>query len=260
MPLASVNGTEIYYEVHGIGPPIVLAHGIGGNHAIWWQQVPYLSEWYTVVTFDHRGFGRSREIPEGPHRKDYVDDLLGLLDHLEIERAALIGQSMGGTSCLAMTGWHPERVAALVMSDTMGMMDHPDVQPTPDWLKIGEGLSQADRALSRTFQERNPALTELFLQVNSFNKANRHTVRVEGYKGPTPEEIVRSGVPVLFILGTDDRIVDPDALRRAHKLVTGSKLVEFPGPGHSVYWEQPDVWNFVVRSFLEEVGYSAKAT
>ena len=57
MPLADVNGTELYYEVHGSGPPLVLAHGVGGNHGIWWQQLPYLSQWYTVVTFDHRGFG-----------------------------------------------------------------------------------------------------------------------------------------------------------------------------------------------------------
>jgi pimeloyl-ACP methyl ester carboxylesterase len=259
MPLADVNGTEIYYEVHGSGPTLVLAHGVGGNHGIWWQQLPYLSQWYSVVTFDHRGFGRSKEIPEGPHRKDYVDDLLGLLDHLEIDRAALVGQSMGGTSCLAMAGWHPQRVAALVMSDTLGMMNHPDVQPTPDWLSVSGTLNQADRALSKDFQQRNPALTELFLQLNSFNKANRFNVRADGYTGPTPDEVANAGVPVMFILGTNDRVVDPNVVRRAHQLVTGSRLVEFPGPGHSVYWEQPEAWSFVVRSFLEDVGYEGQS-
>ncbi len=259
MPLAAVNGTEIYYEVHGSGPPLVLAHGVGGNHGIWWQQLPYLSQWYTVVTFDHRGFGRSREIPEGPHRKDYVDDLLGLLDHLEVDRAALVGQSMGGTSCVAMTAWHPERVAALVMSDTTGMMDHPDVRPSADWLEALATLNQADRALSKDFQQRNPALTELFLQLNSFNKANRFNVRADGYRGPTPEEVADTGVPVMFILGANDCVADPNVLRRAHKLVTGSRLVEFPGSGHSVYWEQPEAWNFVVRGFLEDVGFVNQA-
>ena len=255
MPLAEVNGTEIYYEVHGSGPPLILAHGVGGNHAIWWQQIPRLSQFYMVVTFDHRGFGRSKEIPEGPHRGDYVNDLLGLLDHLEIDRAALVGQSMGGTCSLAMTGWHPERVAALVMSDTTGMMDHPDVQPTAAWLSAQSTLNQADRAVSKDFQQRSPALTELFLQLNSFNKANRFNVRAEGYKGPTPEEVSNNGVPVMFILGTNDRVVDPNILRRAHELVVGSRLVEFPGPGHSVYWEQPEAWSFVVHGFLQEVGY-----
>ena len=95
MPLAEVNGTEIYYEVHGSGPPLILAHGVGGNHAIWWQQIPRLSQFYMVVTFDHRGFGRSKEIPEGPHRGDYVNDLLGLLDHLEIEPCRPCGSVYG---------------------------------------------------------------------------------------------------------------------------------------------------------------------
>jgi 3-oxoadipate enol-lactonase len=259
MPLAAVNGTEIYYEVHGNGPPLVLAHGVGGNHSIWWQQIPYLSQWYTIVTFDHRGFGRSKEIPEGPHRKDYVGDLLGLMDHLEIEQAALVAQSMGGTSCLAMTAWHPERVAALVMSDTTGMMDHLDVRPTQAWLSVSSTLNQADRALSKDFQQRNPALTELFLQLNSFNKANRFNVRADGYRGPTPEEVANTGVPVMFILGTNDCVADPNVLRRAHKLVTGSRLVEFPGAGHSVYWEQPEAWSFIVRGFLEDVGFVSQA-
>ena len=259
MPLAAVNGTEIYYEVHGNGPPLVLAHGVGGNHSIWWQQIPYLSQWYTIVTFDHRGFGRSKEIPEGPHRKDYVGDLLGLMDHLEIEQAALVAQSMGGTSCLAMTAWHPERVAALVMSDTTGMMDHLDVRPTQAWLSVSSTLNQADRALSKDFQQRNPALTELFLQLNGFNKANRFNVRADGYRGPTPEEVANTGVPVMFILGTNDCVADPNVLRRAHKLVTGSRLVEFPGAGHSVYWEQPEAWSFIVRGFLEDVGFVSQA-
>lgn len=259
MPLAAVNGTEIYYEVHGNGPPLVLAHGVGGNHSIWWQQIPYLSQWYTIVTFDHRGFGRSKEIPEGPHRKDYVGDLLGLMDHLEIEQAALVAQSMGGTSCLAMTAWHPERVVALVMSDTTGMMDHLDVRPTQAWLSVSSTLNQADRALSKDFQQRNPALTELFLQLNSFNKANRFNVRADGYRGPTPEEVANTGVPVMFILGANDCVADPNVLRKAHKLVTGSRLVEFPGAGHSVYWEQPEAWSFIVRGFLEDVGFVSQA-
>ena len=65
MPNASLNGTEIYYETHGKGPAIVFAHGVGGNHSVWFQQVPYFARNRQVITFDHRGFGRSKEIPEG---------------------------------------------------------------------------------------------------------------------------------------------------------------------------------------------------
>ena len=105
MPFASLPGTRLYYEVHGpaIGeaPAIVFAHGAGGNHMSWWQQVPHLSPRYTCITFDHRGWGASvDESGEGALR--FVDDLLGLLDLLGVRRTALAAQSMGGWTSLAL--------------------------------------------------------------------------------------------------------------------------------------------------------------
>ena len=255
MPNAAVNGTELYYEVHGEGEPVLFLHGVGGNHAIWWQQVPYFAQRYQVITLDQRGFGRSKEIPEGPHRKDYMDDVLGLLDHLGIQKTYLVAQSMGGTATIAMVARHPERVKAAVMSDTVGNMNDPGIEAMQAENRgPAEKLSQPDRALSKGFQQREPVLTELFLQINSFNKANRHNVRSEGYKGPTPEEVAKSGVPVMFIIGQEDVVATPNTLRRAHKLCTGSKAVEVPGAGHSVYWERPDLYNFLVDEFLQSAG------
>ena len=66
MPKASVNGIELYYESHGEGPTIVFAHGVGGNHLVWWQQVAHFSRNFRCITFDHRGFGQSAEVPGGP--------------------------------------------------------------------------------------------------------------------------------------------------------------------------------------------------
>ena len=262
MPDAKINGTEIYYEVHGEGPPIVLAHGVGGNHAIWWQQTAYLQQWYQVITFDHRGFGRSKEIPEGPDMGEYVQDLVELLDHLKIEKAALVGQSMGGIAVLGMTAWHPERVHALVMTDTPGGLSHDSLKsfmdPNSEWRQKSEKLIQIDRAVSKGFQKREPGLSLLFLQVNSFNKANRFNLRGRDYKGPTPEEVIKSKVPLLWILGQEDMVLDPEMVRACHKLVPGSTLVEVHGSGHSVYWERPGTWNHIVREFLEKNGYYGK--
>ena len=91
--------TELYYEVHGEGPSVVFAHGLGGNHASWFQQVPFFARSYQVVTFDHRGFGNSRDVAGGADRPRFVEDLKDLLDHLDITKAALVGQSMGGATC-----------------------------------------------------------------------------------------------------------------------------------------------------------------
>src|SRR5262249_45302737 len=73
-------GCRLYYEVTGAGPAIMFAHGLGGNHLSWWQQVPHFAGRYTCVTFAHRGFAPSSEIPGGPDPADYAGDLAALID------------------------------------------------------------------------------------------------------------------------------------------------------------------------------------
>src|SRR5262245_20733114 len=98
MPKAQINGITLYYEVHGQGSAVDFTHGAGGNHLSWWQQVPVLARQYRCITFDHRGFGQSLDAPNGSGSQAFVEDLKALLDLLEIERAALVAQSMGGRS------------------------------------------------------------------------------------------------------------------------------------------------------------------
>jgi pimeloyl-ACP methyl ester carboxylesterase len=251
MPDAKVNGTEIYYETHGEGPVIVFAHGVGGNHSVFFQQVAYFARSRQVITFDHRGFGRSKEIPEGPDRAEFVEDLHGLLDHLNIEHAALVAQSMGGIACLGLAARYPERVSALVMADTVGSMDDEGLQAlTTSDREFSDGLAQLDRAVSKGFQVREPAMSLLFLQLNSFNRTNRRLLRDSGYVGPTPDAVQKSGVPVMFLVGQEDVVASPTTVRGAHKLLPGSVLAEVPDAAHSVYWEKPDVFNYLVEGFL----------
>src|SRR5271156_2946347 len=119
MPFAPVNGVELYYESYGDGPPLVFAHGAGGNHLSWWQQLPVFASRFRCVTFDHRGFGFSRDVPDSPGPRAFGDDLRGLLDHLGIDRANLVSQSMGGWTNAAFAVAHPERVRTLALCDTM---------------------------------------------------------------------------------------------------------------------------------------------
>src|SRR5579862_3153716 len=116
MAWASVNGIELYYELHGEGETVVFAHGAGGNHLSWWQQVPFFQQRYTCVTFDHRGFGRSIDARPIEQRPRFDEDLAALIDHLELADARLVAQSMGGWTCLGYAVTHPERVRALVMA------------------------------------------------------------------------------------------------------------------------------------------------
>ena len=66
MPFLERDGARLYYETHGAGPALVFAHGLGGGHLSWWQQVPHFRDRYTCVVFDHRGFGLSTESPGSP--------------------------------------------------------------------------------------------------------------------------------------------------------------------------------------------------
>src|SRR5262245_66237067 len=114
MPYLDRPDCRLYYETEGQGPALIFAHGLGGNHLSWWQQVPYFRERYTCITFDHPGFLHS-EVAAGV---SFVDSLAGLLDALGYDRVSLVAQSMGGLACLGFTLRHPERVDSLVMADT----------------------------------------------------------------------------------------------------------------------------------------------
>ena len=98
---------ELYHEEHGEGPAVVFAHGAGGTHMSWWNQIPTFSQHYRCITYSQRGFGFSPDVAGGPGRGAFVEDLRGLLDNLGIERASLVGQSMGGRSVLGFAAAYP---------------------------------------------------------------------------------------------------------------------------------------------------------
>src|SRR4051794_40293119 len=111
---------RIYYEVSGEGPLLVFAHGLGGNHLSWWEQVPHFRDRYTCVTFAHRGFAPSSAPPGGPDPSDYPPDLAALIDHLGARDVRIVAQSMGGWTALEYALAHPENVRALVLASTAG--------------------------------------------------------------------------------------------------------------------------------------------
>ena len=257
MPTAPVNGIDLYYDVAGAGPAVVFAHGIGGNHASWFGQVPRFSERYTVVTFDHRAFGNSHDDPAGEGRSRFVDDLEGLLDHLGIERAALVAQSMGGGTCSAFTVRHPERVSALVLADTLVGIDEPrEIKAVMDGVrKATSDLPQLERVLGPKFREQEPERTALYAAIASFNAANRRNLG--GNLGPkvSAEDLTGTGVPILFLVGEDDVLMPASQITAFQRLVAGSKLVVVPRAGHSAYFEEPEAFNDAVLGFLADAGW-----
>jgi 3-oxoadipate enol-lactonase len=259
MPFVSSGAIQLYYEVHGpdpgTAPTIVFAHGAGGSHLSWWQQVPYFSSRYTCITFDHRGFGQSAEPDDGPGGAAFVEDLRTLLDHLHIERASLVAQSMGGWTCLGFALRYSQRVDRLVMCDTHGGLASEEIaQVWSAALQAAAGLPAGVHPAGGTrMAQEQPALHFLYTQINALNPArslNALGTLLSAAGAPTAADVHALDVPVLFIAGEEDIVIPPRMLEIAAGYFRHARLQPVPAAGHSVYFERPTVFNEIVERFL----------
>jgi len=261
MPFASVNGIRLYYRTQGKGPALVFAHGAGGNHLSWWQQVPHFSRRYRCLTFDHRAFGRSRDLPDGPGRRAFADDLRALLDHLGIEQAALVAQSMGGRTAVGLALRNPGRVRAIVLAGTTGGAVNDGVRAAQDEHRqspVGQRSLQA-RAVSSGFRRRRPDLAYLYTAIGRLNPPRPRDFLAPpppSYRGSSAEALAALGIPILFLVGEHDTITPPHIVRMAHQEVASSQFALIEGAGHSTYFERPDAFNRTVEAFLREAGWA----
>lgn len=118
MPYVSAKGQRLFYTESGKGLPLVLIHGLGSTHEMWWPQMETFARRYRVIAYDCRGHGASSFVRPGYRLEDLGADLAILLDHLEIPAAALCGISFGGIVAQQFTVSHPERCRALVVCDS----------------------------------------------------------------------------------------------------------------------------------------------
>jgi len=254
VPFASSDGAKIYYEVHGEGPAVLFVHGSGGHHAAWWQQVPHLRDSYKVVTVDLRGFGKSSSDQQEWDSLEFPGDVFAVLDDAEIDKAVLVGQSIGAVASLKVAVAHPDRVAGLALAHSLGGIDHPELR---DLVKAdraqAEKLPVIDRLLTKEFRASQPELTFLFRQMGTFNTAKMQDLRNLAVGGPSIETLQELGIRVCFLAGEKDAVMRPETVRRAHELVEGSVLELIDGAPHSMYWERPDLFNGAVERFLKIV-------
>jgi pimeloyl-ACP methyl ester carboxylesterase len=258
MPYIEAGQSKLYYEEYGEGFPVLLVHGVGGNHASWFRQIPALREVCRAITIDHRAFGNSTDV-EGLGRSAFVDDIGLMLDALGIEKAVLVGQSMGGGSLAAYACRHPERVEALVHCDSLAavVLDEPHASRLKALNAATADYPQTRRVLGATTLASDPERTLLYLQLASFNSVNLKTVK--GQPTPwTPHELAAAGVPVLFVAGEEDVICTPDLIHVMHQQVPGSEYAEVPLAGHSAYFEQAETFNRILIDYLVRRGVAKR--
>jgi 3-oxoadipate enol-lactonase len=251
MPQTKINGIDLYYETHGQGPAIVFAHGGGGSHLSWWQQVPAFSNGYQCVTFDHRGFGQSDEVPDGRGAAAFVDDLRGLLDQLGIEKAALVGQSMGGWTVLGFTATYPNRTSALVLCDTTAGMDDPDVRAEQELIPQRAKGGLIPKTFAPDFAQREPALHFLYQEINRLNRPTDKLLGSLFGLRFRADPLIEHRIPTLLVWGDQDLLIPPNTMELMSRRIPHARTALVRGGGHSVYFEKSDEFNAILMEFLQ---------
>ena len=249
------NGFRLYYEDTGGDTPVLLfLHGAGGNHLSWWQQVPVFSDEYRCVTVDQRGYGRSSEVSEqGPAA--LATDAIALLDHLGVQRAALITQSMGGWAAAGAVLRAADRFWAVVMANTVGNLTNPEIAALRQRLVAASPPRPSvlwHAALGPTFRKAEPVRSFLYASIAGLNEPLPQPFREAMQRLTTPvDRYAAASVPTLFLTSDEDGLIWPELSEKVHSHVPGSEFVRVPGAGHSTYFERPDVWNREVGAFLK---------
>lgn len=260
------DGETIYFQVAGDPaasehPPLVLCHGAGGNHAVWYQQVPAFARDRVVVTWDHRGFGRSTDTADRSGPEVATGDLLAVLDHLGIDRADLVGQSMGGWTVVGAALARPGLARSLVLADTIGGFSSPAIDEalgtprmvpmaSPDGSVLGH-----HPAIDLGFAAREPARAHLYQALSGMGSADSAVIISRLLTARRRlDEAAAITCPVLCVVGDRDPLFPPASIRATADGLADVRVVELPGCGHSPYFEDPEAWNLVVGRFLASLG------
>ena len=262
-----VDGADIHYEVCGRGPAIVFAHGLGGSQMSWWQQVTHFAPDYTCVTFAHRGFAPSSVDAGTIDPGRYADDLKALLDHLAIERAHLVGQSMGGWTVVEFGLRYPQRVRSIVLSATTGSIDPArldgfDHAALARWKQDAAAAvaqcrsAQVHPAAGQRMAREQPALHRLYQHIDELSLGlDKEAVRtrLQAMRVRAPDALAATGLPVLLVSPDEDIVIPPPALRSLASAVPSARLFALAQTGHSPYFERAPVFNRCLDDFFQSI-------
>ncbi len=263
MPLARRGDAEIYYEVRGEGPPLLLVEGLGYGRWMWRGQSPALERSFRLVLFDNRGVGRSTPLPGAYSMAEFARDALAVLEAARVDRAAVLGVSMGGFVAQSLAAIAPERVSELVLACTSPGGPEAKPMPVETWTEITRevpGESAADR-LRRTMQT---ALTPGFLRTEGAEMDAIVADRLAAPTDPTQwryqalssrefdarESNARLALRALVTTGTEDRVVPWTNSLLLYKMIPRASLALFRGQNHLHFLERAGEFNRVVEEFL----------
>lgn len=254
----------MYHEEHGAGFPLLLINGLGGDHVEWLRQVPEFSRSFRTIAFDNRGAGDS-EAPPGPYSTaQMADDAAALMSAISVERAHVIGVSLGGMIAQELALRHAERVSRLVLACTSPGGEG-SARPSSAALAAFARSPGGDREaeLRRTipflyterFRRERPGEIDAFVARRLSRPASPegHAAQMAAAVGHSAwERLGDIAAPTLVITGSDDRLAPPVNSERIAQRIPGAKLMVLPCGPHRLFAEDPEAFNREVLAFLSQ--------
>jgi pimeloyl-ACP methyl ester carboxylesterase len=255
MSYIDLPGVHLWYiDSGGSGVPVVFMHAASGTCESWEPQLPaFTAAGYRCISYDRRGWGRSRPDPTGEQPGYVSDDLHGLADHLGLDRFHIAATAAGGIGALDYALAHPERVRSLVVADSIGGVQDPEYLEVQHRLRPPaiQALPWELRELSAGYRGTNPEGTQRWIAIERRS-------RLEGAQGPAQQprdpmtlarlETLR--VPTLVLVGEADLVSPPALMRMLAAHIPDCQFATVSEAGHAAHWEQPEIWNRLALEFI----------
>jgi pimeloyl-ACP methyl ester carboxylesterase len=269
--LTTDDGVKLFYEEAGTGTPVVFVHEFAGDHRSWEPQVRYFSRNYRCIAYNARGYAPS-DVPEdwqGYSQARVRDDVRAVLDALKIQRAHIVGLSMGAFATLHFGFAYPERALSLTVAGG-GTGAHPadyrrfqeDARRNAELMRregmAGFAATYGHGPSRLQLQRKDPRGFAEFVRQLTEHSAAGSANTMQGYQGRRPSlyeltaEMTRLELPVLIMTGDEDEpcleasLLMKRAIRRAG-------LAIFPRSGHPINLEEPALFNQLLETFFHQV-------
>jgi pimeloyl-ACP methyl ester carboxylesterase len=233
-----VDSADIYYATFGQGPPVILLHGGLGNGDHWAHQLPALAGQWQVIVIDSRGQGRSTRTKATPSYDLMTRDVLAVMDHLKVEKAAIVGWSDGGEIALKLGIHHPTRVTKLFVFGAS--YDESGAKP---------------RKSSRTFARYTAKCRADYVRLSKTPKQWNASVAWlrplwREPMGFTKDQLKQIAAPTIIADGDHDEIIELAHVQDMAKLIPNARLVVFENTSHFALWQDASTFNKVLVDFL----------
>lgn len=270
MPTVVINQLKMHYQQQGKGPDVILIHGITGNLSIWFLRIlPILTKQYRVTVYDLRGHGYSDRPPSGYTSDEMVEDLKGLVDHLKIKKALLVGHSFGGAVALHFAAFYPEMTRGVMILDA-GIPVYLHLRQLKDWRgwdlykedldRIGinteEDILDIENAVRKSFQ----IPIRYGFRIGAGRRSDRLVDLVDNttvlkdfkiVKTLTEEKISQIKIPTLCVYG--DYSPYRSVGEKLQQIMPDCKSVQISDQGHFYLLQSPEIFIDLLKDFSKQL-------